>query len=305
LLLPLSASGGNGVMLEASLDYRVTDNWSIGAGARYWAWNMPTGSNVFEFLGLPPGLPEPHEPARFNAERYGVFAQSSYRWGDTTHAATSAPEHGKPVDWMGIYIGGHLGGGFSDAKWSDPFGPTTVAGSTNFAGFGDKTHATGALGGAQIGVNWQTGHWVIGAEASGDIADLRGENTCFSGLGGINCQHTVNGDFDLAARGGFAFDRALLFAKAGGAFTSTRYKLYGDTNWLSLGSGGSDRLSAGWLVGAGIEYKLNAKWSTSLEYNHIGLSQNVSFPTVATVGAAPIGIKQSLDTFKVGLNYKL
>jgi hypothetical protein len=30
-----------------------------------------------------------------------------------------------PMNWTGFYIGGHLGGGWSDAQWSDPFGSTT------------------------------------------------------------------------------------------------------------------------------------------------------------------------------------
>jgi opacity protein-like surface antigen len=303
LLGPVSSRGGNGVMLEASLDYRLTDHWSIGAGARYWAWNMPIGTTTFVFLGTPPTF---NEPIRSNAERYGVFFETSYRWGETTPVTKAGEE---PVDWTGVYIGGHLGGGFSDAKWSDPFGSTTVATMsgkfTNLAGFGDTTHAPGPLAGAQIGVNWQTGPWVIGAEANGDGANLRGENTCFSGLGGVNCQHIVNGGFDLAARGGYAFDRTLLFAKAGGAWTSTRYNLLANTGAIEFGSGGANQFSAGWLLGAGLEYKLNDRWSTSFEYNHIGLNAHVTFPTVEEVNRFNIGVQQSVDVFKLGLNYKL
>jgi hypothetical protein len=85
----------------------------------------------------------------------------------------------------------HLGGGASGASWSDPFGSTAVAGSTNVAGFGDDTHASGPLGGGQIGADWQTGPWVLGVQADASAAHMAGENTCFSGLGGINCQHII------------------------------------------------------------------------------------------------------------------
>jgi opacity protein-like surface antigen len=37
-LLLLESAHGNGVMLEASLDYFLTPAWRVGVGARYWAW---------------------------------------------------------------------------------------------------------------------------------------------------------------------------------------------------------------------------------------------------------------------------
>jgi opacity protein-like surface antigen len=307
LLLPEKASQGDGTMLEASLDYKITDNWSVGAGARYWAWSMQNGAITFDFLGHPPPF---NEPARYNAERYGVFLESDYHFGDATVGGATASEGstdaGAPTNWTGIFAGGHLGGGWSDAHWSDPFPSTKVGPETNIAGFGDSTHATGPLAGGQVGANWQTGHWVVGLEAEGDWAGLRGENTCFSGLGGINCQHIVASLFDLAGRGGFAWDRSLLYAKAGGAWASTRYNLYGDTNALALGVGGAGVTTPGWLAGGGLEYALSDKWSTTFEYDHIGLDRATpSFPTVPVVNAAHVGIRESVDVFKLGLNYKL
>jgi opacity protein-like surface antigen len=304
LLLPERAPRGDGVMLEASLDYRLTNNWSVGAGARYWTWNTRDGSVTFDFQAFPVTF---IEPARYNSERYGVFVQSDYRFGDTTPLTPEGSADAEaPANWTGLYIGGHLGGGFSDTHWSDPFGSTSIGSKVNFAGFGDATHATGPLAGAQIGANWQTGHWVIGAEADGAWADFRGENTCFSGIGGVNCQHAVNSIFDLAARGGFAWDRSLIFAKAGGAWTSAHYNLYGDTYRLALGTGSASAITAGWLLGGGLEYALSDKWSTVVEYDHIGgVNAAPSFPTVAVINTAHIGVSQSVDMFKLGLNYKL
>ncbi len=113
LLLPEAASSGDGVMLEGILGYNITEAWNVGIGARYWAWNMRTGTETFDFLGSPP--PAPVEPARFTTERYGVFLQTSYRWG-----AEKTPEGGiikgpierpAPVNWTGFYVGGLVGGG--------------------------------------------------------------------------------------------------------------------------------------------------------------------------------------------------
>ncbi len=309
LLLSESAKHGNGVMLEASVDYFLTPAWSVGVGARYWAWNTSTGSVTFDFLTAPPPIPE---TARFTAERYGVFAQSSYRWGDPPASANDRPIVTKaaaaasvPVSWTGFYVGGHVGGGRSDAQWSDPFASTTRLGFVNVAGFGDTTHATGPLGGAQIGGDWQMGRLVVGVEADAAAANMHGENTCFSGLGGINCQHAINTLGAITGRVGFAWDRALAYAKGGGAWTDTSYNLLGNTIALALGSGGTTLDRWGWTVGGGIEYALGNHWSALAEYDHIGVpTATVPFPGVAVINTQPIGVRQSVNLFKLGVNYK-
>jgi hypothetical protein len=178
-----------------------------------------------------------------------VFVQSSYRWGDPQVAMHQAATHGGlmmsaaasgPMDWTGVYVGAHLGGGSSHGQWSDPFGSTVGAGGfINVAGFGDTTNATGPLGGVQVGVNWQTGPWVLGVQADASAAHITGQNTCFSGLGGINCQHAVNALGTVTGRAGYAWDRSLAYVKGGGAWTDTEYNLFGDTGALTLGNEGT------------------------------------------------------------------
>ena len=329
LLLPEASTSGDGVMLEAMLDYSITPNWSIGAGGRYWAWNMNTGTATFDFL-VTPGTGS-LQTARFNAERYGAFVQTTYHWGETTRVATAAAMPIKapvmatsgPMNWTGWYVGGNLGGGADIARWSDPFGsagsgpggpgrrpgPVGRRGPPpppDVAGFGDNTHATGPFGGGQIGVNWQTGQWVLGAELDASLAHIRGENTCFSGLGGINCQHVVNTLGAVTGRLGYAFARSLAYVKGGGAWTDTTYNVLGNTNALKLGAGSTSETVWGWTAGIGLEYAITNHWTTFAEYDHIGLpSKTVSFPTVAVISAADIAVTQSADVFKMGVNYKL
>ena len=312
LLLPEAGAPGDGVMLEASLDYKLTDRWNVGVGGRYWAWNMHNGTELFDFLGSAP--PTQPQLGRYNAERYGFFLQSDYHWGNTAPLPASgaampvkAPPAAAtpPMDWTGVYVGGHVGGGFSNESWSDPFGPTLSGGLVNVAGFGDTIHNTGPLAGAQVGVNWQTGHFVIGIEGTWSAADLRGENTCFSGLGGLNCQHVINHAEAAAARAGFAWDQSLLYATAGAAWFNSTYTVLGNTNARSLGLGNTTLTSPGWLVGAGIEYAITNRWTTSLEFDHVGAgSVTVPFPTVALIAAQTIAVRQSIDTLKLGVNYK-
>jgi opacity protein-like surface antigen/outer membrane protease len=313
LLLPEASSQGNGVMLEAILGYAVTEAWNVGVGGRYWAWNMRTGTETFNFLGSsdPPLI----EPARFYTERYGVFVETSYKWAGTTPppaAGAPIPTKGPAVaaaamNWTGIYIGAHLGGGWSNDRWSDPFGSTPGAfGFFNVAGFGDTTHATGPLGGGQIGYNVQSGQWVLGVEADASVADLRGENTCFSGLVGLNCQRIVDALGTVAGRLGYAWDRSLAYVKGGGAWINSTYNINGNTSVLTLGTGSTGITAWGRTVGGGIEYALTNNWTARIEYDHIEVpSTVVAFPTVALVNAQTISVRQWIDTVKLGVSYKL
>ena len=294
------------------MDYNITAAWSVGVGGRYWAWNTNTGTAGFNFLTTPAS--NAVEPARYSTERYGAFLQTSYRWGNPSPPAEGGRPYrprrrssaAGPMNWTGVYVGGHLGGGWSDDYWSDPFGSTPAArGTTNVAGFGDQTHATGPLGGGQIGANWQTGPLVVGIQADASAANLRGENTCFSGLGGINCQHTVNALGTITGRAGYAWDRSLAYVKGGGAWTATAYDLLANTNALTLGTGSANLDSWGWTVGGGIEYALTNHWTALVEYDHIGLPTTaVAFPSVATINTATISVRQTVDLFKLGVNYK-
>jgi opacity protein-like surface antigen len=311
LLLPESAKTGNGIMLETILSYAVTSNWNVGAGGRYWAWNTDTGTETFNFLGEPPPLTV--QLGRFNTERYGFFLQSDYHWGGAAND-DGAPEAQRAkaaavmtaADWTGFYLGGYLGGGWSDDRWSDPFGSTSSFGLTNIAGFGDTVHSTGPLGGGQIGFDWQAGPWVVGLQGELAAANLRGENTCFSGIGGVDCQHFVDNIGTVGARFGYAFGQSLIYAKAGAARVGSTYAIYGNNGGSNVGNETVDKTAAGWMAGVGLQYALTKNWSTLFEYEHIGISNvTVPFPAVALVNTQTIGVKQSLDILKLGVNYKL
>jgi opacity protein-like surface antigen len=312
-LLPGATNTGNGVMLEAVLDYYITHNWSVGAGLRYWAWNAGLSASPFEFLANPAS--GGFQPEGHSVERYGVFLQASYRFGDdapseSTLAVKAPTPASAPMNWSGVYVGGHFGGGFSNDRWSDPFGSTvgpSVPGftGTNVAGFGDAIRATGALGGGQIGANWQTGAWVFGAQADLSATNITGQSSCFTGLGGVLCGRSIDTIGSFTGRVGYAWDRSLAYVKGGAAWTDTTYRVLGNTDSLTLGVGSTNLNTMGWTAGLGIEYALTNHWTTFAEYDHIGLpATNVALPNVAVIGTAPIAVTQSVDLFKVGMNYK-
>jgi len=66
---------GRGVQLEAILSYFVSQELSLGAGARYWA--MWTSNDAITNFG---GAPCPCQTLPAKTERYGGFLQASYRF---------------------------------------------------------------------------------------------------------------------------------------------------------------------------------------------------------------------------------
>ena len=68
--------GRNGAQLEATADYKITDNVSLGAGLRYWRMKAQGDANFVDASGTPLGT----QPVAFVTERLGAFVQASYRF---------------------------------------------------------------------------------------------------------------------------------------------------------------------------------------------------------------------------------
>jgi outer membrane immunogenic protein len=144
--------------------------------------------------------------------------------------------------WSGFYAGVNAGWGWrSDDEESVVLapGPGVVPGTLIFPDSGDG----GFVGGAQIGYNFQTGSFVWGLEADIQWADTdQDEEVRFVPAGAPGT--FVPGEFDnnlsdwfgtVRARAGVAFDRVLVYATGGVAFTEDK---------------------AGWTVGGGAEWAL-------------------------------------------------
>lgn len=299
LIGPETANRGDGAMLETILNYQLNNAWALGVGGRYWAWNMHNGHLLFDFLGEDELI---KEPARFNAERYGVFLQVKYH-AKPFYEISDKPER---VNWNGLFIGGNLGGAWSNSYWSDPFSSTIGStGAVNIAHFGNKIHSTGPLAGMDMYLNWQTGHLVYGVGGSISGADIRGENTIFSGIGGNNGQEKSHYIGTVVARLGTTLDRSLIYLNTGGAVLSTQYNITGNTGILNLGVGSQTQSTWGWTGGVGVEYALANSWNTSVEYDYIRIpNHNLSFPTVELINEQHIVAHQNMGIFKLGVNRK-
>ena len=160
-----------------------------------------------------------------------------------------APIYGAPpiiaLNWTGCYLGGHIGGSFTDEKIS----------STD-------VNSTGLLAGGQVGCNLQFApNWVVGieADASGVNQQGGGSSQQTGILPGITTTLSSTGfasaktDFIATATGrlGYTFGRlgqGMVYAKGGAAWAHDTYQFNGQVRRRSsthLTSAPLRRASAG------------------------------------------------------------
>jgi outer membrane immunogenic protein len=205
----------------------------------------------------------------------------------------AAAPHGP---WTGCYIGANVGGGWGRAHWDDVTGGVPV-------GIGNPQY-DGWIGGGQIGCDYQSGAWVVGVEGTLDAASLSGSTP--NPLNALNIEQTRTTWLGLTtARLGYAVDRSLWYVKGGAAWThDTRARPAVPFTFEGAGS----QTSAGWTVGAGVEYMFAPQWSVKLEYDFIDLGSVNSTLTCRGVGCPftidLLNIHERTHIALVGLNYR-
>jgi outer membrane immunogenic protein len=190
-------------------------------------------------------------------------------------------------NWSGIYVGGNIGGGYSNSWWSDPI---TGAGHDNF-------NSWGFLGGAQVGANAQFNRLVVGLEGDFDWTNITNNGTDSIGDAlSTNVQWTST----VTGRIGAAFDRLLVYGKGGLALAEDQSSLTD----LGANVATNSFLRTGWTAGAGIEYALDDNWSAKIEYDYLGFgSQTMSF-TTPVLGTVSSNAGLNVQEIKAGINFR-
>jgi outer membrane immunogenic protein len=206
----------------------------------------------------------------------------------TSAANAQAP---RVYNWTGFYIGGHFGGAWGDSStassdsvfaFPNEFGPV----SADVSGF---------LAGGQLGYNYQVGRTVIGIEADISWTNADGQGTLAT--------NSVRADYSyfstFTGRLGHAFDRSLIYVKAGVAFTNVTNSAADSADPFDTTS--QKNSAHGYVIGAGIEYAVAPSWTWKLEYNFLDFdvvnSRNV-------VDNDLYNHKNQIHAVKIGFNYR-
>lgn len=166
-------------------------------------------------------------------------------------------------DWSGVYVGANIGYGGADFEGSYDGDEGSNTGFIDDDGGPFDLEPDGIIGGIQVGYNWQSGSFVYGIE--GDIAAVDWSDSLTN-----DDDESVSVDTNyvatLRARAGYAWDKALVFGTVGAAFTDTEFFAtdeVGSNNPDEFGSVDLDDI--GLVVGGGVEYALNDRWSVKAE----------------------------------------
>jgi outer membrane immunogenic protein len=202
---------------------------------------------------------------------------------------TKAPPMAAVYNWTGCYLGGEGGG-----AW----GRSRDYGAVSGNAFTNSFNLSGAIAGGTLGCNYQVSSVVLGVE--GDISWTNKSGSGTDILVPTTTNTTSEKWLDtVRGRVGFAWDRVLLFATGGGAFSNVSFSACNSVTGL-CDSGSQNR--SGWTVGGGLEWAFADNWSAKFEYLHVDLG-------TGNLGAAPTFAARNIpvtdDLVRVGVNYRI
>jgi outer membrane immunogenic protein len=250
--------------------------------------------------------------------------------------------------WSGCYIGANAGWvGGRTAHNTAPSGaylsaagalaPPNAAGTGLLAGdFTSAIHSyetrdSGGTVGGQVGCNYQVSTFLIGLEGDFNWSSLRSNvNAAYTAFPSANPLFTISPATEslstrldwfstIRGRGGFTFDRWLVFATGGlaiGHFRSSTSVVYGTSGTSPVFSGASHAgenttTRLGYAIGGGVEYAFTNNWSLKAEYLYMNFgSWSYASALAAPAAAATAGYAWTTNVSarehvaRVGINYK-
>lgn len=275
-----------GGTIGGGLEYAITDNWLARIDYRY----TDFGTEKQSLNGSPFYVQE------HRLTDHVVRAGIAYKLGGGGLLGTYVPFLGTPggpgdANWTGIKAGGQLGYGWGtdNVKLSQP--ALVLLGATPYGSFPlGQTNAKpgGVLGGAHIGFDQQWGRLVSGAEVSIDGSGVRGSTgllgvnlfapTAFAALGSPIGTVSIRNDWRGAVTGrlGYAWGSTLIYALSGMSFAQFNFTSAYNSQFAP-GAGitpsffvtdSFSKLRLGGVIGGGVEYALNDRWSVRAEYRY-------------------------------------
>ena len=227
--------------------------------------------------------------------------------------------------WTGCYGGGFVGYGWGNSQHRslDPDERAGAAPNVSETDFrrvtGDITPSfdmNGALGGFNVGCQYQFGWWLIGIE--GDVAATNKDGQAFNFFGGKSSNSAPNRPWvsqtterwmaTARLRLGWAADKWLFFITGGGAWSGVEVTVWDP--FAPTTSAHHKRTLTGWTVGAGYEYALGYGWSWKSEFLYIDYGWSRFFDPAdacspdcrAFLNPREVSLKNYV--FRTGLNWR-
>lgn len=228
--------------------------------------------------------------------------------------------------WTGVHIGLHGGGALGFKELTPvPFNifingnpnpcPTP---SPTFPGCGVIAPSPSSIGvggvilGGQAGGDYQIENWVLGIEGDASWTRASGSTPCTgvgspagAAVGAGSCTAKLDNLGTVAVRAGYAFDRLLVYAKGGAAWTDDNYQVKFPTASSPLFVFSANELRWGWVAGVGVEYAFTDSWTAKIEYNYMDLGAD-ALRFVEQGGAVfmDTNVRERMNVVKLGVNYR-
>jgi opacity protein-like surface antigen len=338
----------------------IVPGWTIGLGARWAITNELFLNAEYDFVDF--GTRVEHVSGAFSATLpFGgapgvvvspaatfnpVFSQTisevkiglNYKPGAGA-GPLLAPENPKTdYTWSGFYVGGHIGGAWTDAAFSDDSAYPILnnccilVSHTNIPGPAGDATGGGFLGGVQAGWMYQLRRIVVGADFdfSGSMLKANGSNT-FTPIPTVgdfaNESYSVRTDWTSTATTviGLAGGSFMFYGKAGAAWAHNSYSLAVSGAGGNLSPGGATPFAfassthdtvVGWTAGAGVKWAISDNWFVNAEYDFLDFGTKAEdLPGVFTAapqfgGSPPTAatfhptLNPNISEVKIGLNYR-
>ena len=236
-----------------------------------------------------------------------------------------------PYSWTGLYAGLQVGYAWGrdpshvffdePPTFATPLGTTLAVaavvvdpGAFINESFGHNPQ--GVIGGAHAGYQLQLTQWswfsssgiVIGVEGSVDGTSIN--NTVFDPFSELAVRTQVPVEGSIRLRAGVAWDRLLVYATGGAAFTSIKDTYTDWTGFVTGVPGAYEAITknrSGWTVGGGLQYAVTDNWSVGVEYRYSDFGHYTDYPfTIFVPFGDYLTVQHHLtqNQVQVGLTYK-
>lgn len=309
----LNDGKGNGVQLDAILNWSLTQDLVLGLGGRWW-YIFTNGFAHFEETAAFGGQAQPIDVKQY---RYGLILQANYTFDKKSGMADAKdPAH---FSWTGFYAGGNVGYGTNYDVVA--IIPTSFASQTlqDYLPNALNVQRRGFIGGGQLGYNWQKDRIVAGIESDLNYAHISGSNGVllgdFDSYSFIATSTDINTSRLITLRGRLgklAWNDLLIYLTAGPAWGKTEFdfdqrEIFDDCEFTWCTRGNYNKNKLGWSGGVGFEYAVDQHVSFKAEYLYVDLGTiNMDSMGRSYLGSPvnyQINSRISSNIIRAGLNY--